>query len=407
MIYFDKVICCIIILLFPILVYFCYVGYNSENTEMEDDLMFSLAIYTASYMILTRANMLFPKIALLFINVPILIFYLKNKEKDGLLLSVIHILICFFKFEIPIFFIILEYFSLFLLYLVKKRYYVSDINFILQFYTIKLIIYWLKIDVAKHYFNNSHLVLTLPFVILSSILILHIVKLGDKIVKYHISYKQLLKEKNLRQSLNKISHEIKNPLSVCKGYLSIMKPDNEKNAEYIEIIKEEIDDAISIIQDFSNFNKLKMEKDYFNLSKTVEKVSSNYETIMKTNKIELVTNIEPNINYYGDENRIKQVLINVIKNSIEALEEKEEENKMIRIILENKKDIIIKVIDNGIGCSEEEIKRIGEPFFTTKHKGTGLGVALSKEIIESHNGKMSYEGSINKGCIVTIKLKKK
>ena len=118
--------------------------------------------------------------------------------------------------------------------------------------------------------------------------------------------------------------------------------------------------------------------------------------------ISLIRNIESDIYTYVDADRIKQVLINLIKNSIEALEK--EKNKQIKIILkQSKKYTTIQVIDNGCGISSQNIKRIGEPFFTTKEKGTGLGVALSKEIIELHNGRINYESNGN-GSIATIKI---
>ena len=105
--------------------------------------------------------------------------------------------------------------------------------------------------------------------------------------------------------------------------------------------------------------------------------------------------------YYitADYNRLKQVIINVIKNSIEAI--KSDGKIKINISVKNNY-LYIEIIDNGIGMSNEEIEKLNYPFFTTKQNGTGLGVYLSREIIEKHNGTMKYES--DNGVKVTIKL---
>ena len=221
-------------------------------------------------------------------------------------------------------------------------------------------------------------------------------------INFHNDYQKILKETNIRLSLFKITHEVKNPLTVCKCYLSILKPEDEKNQKYMNILKKEINNAITILEDFSNFKNLNIEKKYINISKCINELLDSSITIMVDYNISLIRNIESDIYTYVDADRIKQVLINLIKNSIEALEK--EKNKQIKIILkQSKKYTTIQVIDNGCGISSQNIKRIGEPFFTTKEKGTGLGVALSKEIIELHNGRINYESNGN-GSIATIKI---
>ena len=102
---------------------------------------------------------------------------------------------------------------------------------------------------------------------------------------------------------------------------------------------------------------------------------------------------------------MSQVFVNLIKNSIEAMEDIKN-GKIIISIIENKNSVIIKVSDNGSGISPENIKRMNEPFFTTKSNGTGLGVYLSTEIIKAHNGTICYE-SDKKGTTVTVTLPNK
>ena len=276
----------------------------------------------------------------------------------------------------------------------------------LEFYALKSIIYICRVNVAGCFFDDKsqvdQLYFSLPMVLAASILILNLITLGNKMINFHNDYQKILKETNIRLSLFKITHEVKNPLTVCKCYLSILKPEDEKNQKYMNILKREINNAIAILEDFSNFKNLNIEKKYINISKCINELLDSSITIMVDYNISLIRNIESDIYTYVDADRIKQVLINLIKNSIEALEK--EKNKQIKIILkQSKKYTTIQVIDNGCGISSQNIKKIGEPFFTTKEKGTGLGVALSKEIIELHNGRINYESNGN-GSIATIKI---
>ncbi|MCS0826688.1 ATP-binding protein [Cytobacillus firmus] len=101
------------------------------------------------------------------------------------------------------------------------------------------------------------------------------------------------------------------------------------------------------------------------------------------------------------ENRLKQVLLNFIKNGIEAMPDGG--NITVRAgIINNQVQIAIK--DTGVGIPQEKLKNIGEPFFTTKKNGNGLGLMVSFKIIESHNGKVFIESELNKGTTFNIVL---
>lgn len=406
MIYVENMILSVIIILFPLLVFFVFLGYNQNNDKTQDELMFKLSLFTSAYMIIMKGEFLFPRIAFMSLNIPILIFYIKGYKKEALFLSLVYIVYGTSNFQTAIPIIITEYTCLYCLYKYKEKNNVNDIIFMLEFYTIKSIIYICRVNVEGCFFDDKsqvdQLYFSLPMVLAASILILNLITLGNKMINFHNDYQKILKETNIRLSLFKITHEVKNPLTVCKCYLSILKPEDEKNQKYMNILKREINNAIAILEDFSNFKNLNIEKKYINISKCINELLDSSITIMVDYNISLIRNIESDIYTYVDADRIKQVLINLIKNSIEALEK--EKNKQIKIILkQSKKYTTIQVIDNGCGISSQNIKKIGEPFFTTKEKGTGLGVALSKEIIELHNGRINYESNGN-GSIATIKI---
>ena len=106
---------------------------------------------------------------------------------------------------------------------------------------------------------------------------------------------------------------------------------------------------------------------------------------------------------YGDYNRLHQVFVNVIKNAVEAMEEADEKIITIKdMVLKNK--IIIKIKDTGEGIDKEILKKIGEPFYTSKKNGTGLGVPLSIEIINAHGGSLNFLSEDVKGTTVQITL---
>ena len=206
-------------------------------------------------------------------------------------------------------------------------------------------------------------------------------------------------------SLFKIAHEVKNPLAVCKGYLSMIKKDNIDEAfNYIDIINKEVDKSLMIIGDFSEFGKIKLNIDILDISYLVEEVVDTLSSMFKSSNAKVFLDLlDDEIFIDADYNRIKQVLVNVFKNSLEA-----KSSSPLLIDVKMKVDnigyinIIIK--DNGIGMSKESLDKISEPFFSTKENGTGLGVALSKEIIELHGGSVRYKSSLGKGTTVIISL---
>ncbi|MDA1570461.1 ATP-binding protein, partial [Bacillus cereus] len=127
------------------------------------------------------------------------------------------------------------------------------------------------------------------------------------------------------------------------------------------------------------------------------------KAIMTNIQVELFTDTK-DIIIECSENQLKQVFINVLQNSIEAMPDGGRISIHIKEI--GKDGIIISVIDKGIGIPEERIKRLGEPFYSTKEKGTGIGLMLSYKIIESHQGNISIMSEVGVGTTVTIYLPK-
>ena len=213
---------------------------------------------------------------------------------------------------------------------------------------------------------------------------------------------QLDKEKELRNSLFKITHEIKNPIAVCKGYVDMFDyKDIEKCKKYNNIIKNELNRTLTIMDDFMDYTKIKVKLDVIVLNMLLMEVIDSFNLIFKINNIELINNIKDDEIYInGDYDRLKQVFVNIIKNSIEAIEGKK---GIIKISLKEKnKQVIVNISDNGCGMDKDVLNDINKMFYTTKKNGTGIGVPLSNEIIHLHNGKITYTSLKNTGTQVEI-----
>ena len=218
--------------------------------------------------------------------------------------------------------------------------------------------------------------------------------------------KELEKEKVLRTSLFKMTHEIKNPIAVCKGYLDMLDINNKKKVEkYIPIIKGEIERTLNLMDDYLEYTKIKLNKDVADIYMLLDEVIDSLNLFFKENNIILEMNLPDDELFLDiDYNRIKQVLINILKNSSEAYD-KDKKKMIIKINTKKRKNYFeLSIEDNGIGMDRDALNQVTELFFTTKQNGTGLGTSLSKEIIELHGGKMKYDSALGIGTKVIIDL---
>ncbi|MDQ0883750.1 PAS domain S-box protein [Peribacillus sp. V2I11] len=202
-----------------------------------------------------------------------------------------------------------------------------------------------------------------------------------------------------------VAHEIRNPLTSMKGYTEFLQLDetDENKQEYLEIIMDEINRVNEIVEEFLQLAKPQaLILETKNLVPIIQNVVSLTEFEARKKNITLISDCNgEEILVRCDENRLKQVILNFIKNGMEAMPD----GGFIKIITELKKDKVhISITDTGIGMPPEQLKRLGEPFFTTKKSGNGLGLMISFKIIESHLGNVFVESEVNKGTIFNIVL---
>ena len=200
-----------------------------------------------------------------------------------------------------------------------------------------------------------------------------------------------------------VAHEIRNPLTSMKGYTEFLLLDekSEDRIEHLEIILEEIDRVDSIVEEFMMLAKPQADKmEQKNIGAILKNTVSLFTYELKKKKVKLIWSADDEeVFVYCDENRLRQVFLNLLKNSLEAMPDGGELSINISV---QKNEAVISIKDTGCGIPQESLKRIGEPFYTTKESGTGLGLMMCFKIIESHNGRLEIESEPGKGTACKI-----
>lgn len=200
-----------------------------------------------------------------------------------------------------------------------------------------------------------------------------------------------------------VAHEIRNPLTSLKGFMYLLKEENKGNGKYIEIMESELERINLIVNEFLTLGKPQVMN--FQL-KDVSVLLKDTITLLKAqatlHNVQVIAEFEPNIPLLEcDEHQLKQVFINIIKNAIEAMPD----GGNIKIQAKTQENhLVIRVVDQGYGIPKDRLSKLGEPFYSTKEKGTGLGLMVSYKIIEAHNGKIEINSELGKGTDVRIIL---
>lgn len=396
----------LILMVFPILVYFIYNCYRELKCEKYNHLLLDVSLVSSLYLCFKYGNVQDNALGLLFCNLPVVVAYLKNQPSVAVLLSLIVILYSYFIFHLSVIFLILKFICYFILYAVGRKRKIKDNTFILLIAILQGFFLSFEYFYTFHRSNLFTLVQLMVVMFLFYILpfvLLYLFRLADQITSLHLTVSELEKDKQLKNSLFKITHEVKNPIAVCKGYLDMLDIHNETQLErYIPIIRQEISRSLDIMSDFMEFSKIKIDKEIIDINLLLEDIEEELQLLISSRHVDLECKlIRDEIYVEGDYNRLKQVFINMVKNSLEAIEDVGH----IQIITHILKDqYYIEIIDDGCGMDEDTLSRVKEMFFTTKVKGSGLGVSLSNEIIKAHHGSIDYSSKLGKGTKVVVKL---
>ncbi|GAB6152103.1 ATP-binding protein [Desulfosporosinus burensis] len=192
-----------------------------------------------------------------------------------------------------------------------------------------------------------------------------------------------------------ISHEIRNPLTTVKGFLQLIgaKSNYAHDKEYLDLMVSEIDRANSIITDFLSLAKSNSENILSgNINDVINKVFPMLQADAFNSNKEVATDLELLPNIMINENEIKQLILNLVRNGLEVTNE---HGSVIICTYFNGDRVVLAIRDHGNGIPIEIQEKIGTPFFTTKETGTGLGLAISMGIAQRHNAVFEFETGKN------------
>lgn len=200
-----------------------------------------------------------------------------------------------------------------------------------------------------------------------------------------------------------VAHEIRNPLTTLRGFLQLQQESKKLALSHVALMLSELDRINLIVGEFLILAKPQATRF---VTKDVRNVLQDVFALM--NSEALLHNIEFRVSFTEDqclisceENQLKQVFINLLKNAIEAMPGGGE----IHILIAHKREhISITITDEGTGIPDEMIPKIGDPFFTGKETGTGLGIMVSQRIINSHRGTMDIKSQVNVGTTIHVML---
>jgi two-component system sporulation sensor kinase A len=198
-----------------------------------------------------------------------------------------------------------------------------------------------------------------------------------------------------------IAHEIRNPLTAIKGFTQLLRDQINKN--YAEVILQELDRIDTIVSDLLILAKPQVME--FVRCDLIDLIN---RTLVLLNTQAIMHNVMIHLNSHYDElyidcepDQLKQVFINFIKNAIEAMPN----GGTVIIDIQKYANVVqLEFVDEGIGIPKERLAKIGEPFYSTKEKGTGLGMMICQRIIRNHRGKMEISSEVNKGTTIQLTL---
>ncbi|WP_374110623.1 transporter substrate-binding domain-containing protein [Neobacillus cucumis] len=229
-----------------------------------------------------------------------------------------------------------------------------------------------------------------------------ILSLQNRTEQKHLQARLIAQEKMraLGQLVAGIAHELRNPLTAIKTFAELLPlklDDSRFRAELVRHVPEEVERMNRIIEDLLDYSREKpMHRKWANLQDLIQSVTSLFRKQIRSEGIKLEVDISPDLEVYVDRDRIKQVLINLILNAIEAMSATID--KKLTFHAKTDRQLICLVItDLGAGIEERDIVHLFQPFYTSKSQGIGLGLYISQKIMLEHGGRIEVKSVKNKG----------
>ncbi|GAA0480522.1 sporulation sensor histidine kinase KinB [Salinibacillus aidingensis] len=399
----------VLFIVFPVLFYFIFL--NEEDTARQTRTFSKFAIFLLIALCLT---MFFPaEYSDAFIYdlriVPILMAILYGSRLSGLSLILV-MLFYTLLFQHSEFYVYLgNYTVAFILLLwIKPRYIKAD-----RFKRFIIVtLFYLAIAITRGVFLiHTGQVQQLPLLVILSLITWFTILAVQLLIENMDKQTRLKRELQHNEKVDAVSqlaasvtHEVKNPLTTVKGFLQILHEKDylsDKDKSYLRLSIDELERAESIIQNYLSLSK--PQKDPYGIV-DISSVLQNLIKLLATyqQNIQLVTAVEPDLTVKGIKHEVQQVLLNIIKNGMEAM--RDHPGQLYIKAMRRDSDVVITIKDQGKGIAKNDLKRIGEPYFTTKKNGTGLGMSVSFEIVKRMGGRITVHSELGYGTIFTIEL---
>ncbi|GED33411.1 PAS domain S-box protein [Brevibacillus centrosporus] len=201
-----------------------------------------------------------------------------------------------------------------------------------------------------------------------------------------------------------VAHEVRNPLTSLKGFTQLLQHQfPTADQSYFDIMKGELERIELISGELLVLAKPKPEQfEQRCVNQIVNDVALLLESQANMSAVEIELSLESELPpIFCDENQLKQVFVNIMKNGIESMKDG---GKMKIASQRRAQHLALSFTDEGCGIPKEKLDKIGDPFYTTKEQGTGLGMMITQKIIQHHKGVMQFESEVGKGTTVTVLL---
>lgn len=233
----------------------------------------------------------------------------------------------------------------------------------------------------------------------------------DVTAELEVQKKLFEQEKNraLSRMVAGIAHEVRNPLSSIKTFIELIprKIDNQRfQKELAATVPREIVRINRLIEGLISYARPReVKNELVSMKKLIDETALLFQHSIRSKGFHLMTEDVEDLMVMTDHDQIKQVIINLVINAIDALKDSDHSKNKLTIELKafrTAQHVCIQVVDNGNGMSKEEQVNSLEPFYTTKPKGTGLGLPLAQQLVKENSGELIIESEKNIGTTVTI-----
>ncbi|RUT48071.1 HAMP domain-containing histidine kinase [Paenibacillus anaericanus] len=240
-------------------------------------------------------------------------------------------------------------------------------------------------------------------------------ELGELASTLNFMAQEIVRSNQIKDDfISSISHELRTPLTGIKGWSETLTSGGFDPAETkigVGIIAKETERLIGLVEEILDFSKLQQNEmklviGRVNLKELLQEIMLNVWAKAEQRQIQLQLDDKSNRTLFviGDGNRLKQVFLNIVDNAIKF----SNENSWIELVvsLQDNNQVLVEIVDSGIGISEEHLNKVKDRFFQVNHQGggTGLGLAISQQLVELHNGKMDIHSELGVGTTVSILL---